>query len=151
MTTANDVPATLLIERLATKLTGYEAIKQPDWAMFAKTGTHREKSPAREDWWTLRAAAVLRKIYLKGPIGVERLAAEYGGKTDKGSAPYHAVRGSRALARAMIKQLETSKLIKIERGRGRSISNSGQSLVDNTSHEVLKELAASNPELAKYL
>lgn len=151
MTTANDVPATLLIERLATKLSSYEAIKQPDWAKFAKTGTHREKSPTRVDWWQMRAAAVLRKVYLKGPIGVERLAAEYGGRCDNGSAPYHAVRGSRALARAMIKQLEASKLIKIERGRGRSVSNSGQSLVDNTSHEVLKELAVNNPELTKYL
>jgi len=151
MTTANDVPATLLIERLATKLTSYEAIKQPDWAKFVKTGAHREKAPTREDWWQLRVAAVLRKVYLKGPIGVERLAAEYGGRCDHGSAPYHAVRGSRALARAVIKQLESTKLIKIERGRGRSVSNSGQSLVDNTSHEVLKELAVSNPELTKYL
>jgi small subunit ribosomal protein S19e len=151
MTTAYDVPANKLIERLATKLTSYDAIKQPDWAKFAKTGTHREKGPSRTDWWTLRVAAVLRKVYMNGPIGVERLAAEYGGRRDHGSAPYHAVRGSRALARAVIRQLEASKLVKTERGRGRSVSNTGQSLVDNTSHEVLKELAASNPELTKYL
>jgi len=151
MTTAYDVPANLLIERLATKLSGYEAVKQPDWAKFVKTGPHREKAPVRADWWQLRAAAVLRKVYVKGPIGVERLAAEYGGKTDRGSAPYHAVRGSRAIARMMIKQLEASKLVRTERGRGRLISGAGQSLIDNTSHEVLKELSAGNPELAKYL
>ena len=151
MTTANDVPANLLIERLATKLTTFEAVKQPDWAKFVKTGTHREKAPTRADWWQVRAAAVLRKVYIMGPIGVERLAAEYGGRCDHGSAPYHAVRGSRQIARTVIKQLEASKLIRTERGRGRLISNSGQSLVDNTSHEVLKELAVSNPELTKYL
>lgn len=151
MTTAYDVPANPLIERLATKLTAMEAIKQPDWAKFVKTGPHRDKAPAREDWWTIRAAAVLRKVYMKGPIGVERLSAEYGGRCDHGSAPYHAVRGSRAIARAVIKQLEASKLVKIERGRGRSLTSTGQSLVDNTSHEVLKELAVNNPELTKYL
>ena len=151
MTTAYDVPAMLLIERLATKLSTVETIKQPEWAMFVKTGTHREKGPARNDWWTIRAAAVLRKIYMKGPIGVERLSAEYGGRCDHGSAPYHAVRGSRAIARNVVKQLEASKLIKIERGRGRSLTSTGQALIDNTSHEVLKELAVNNPELTKYL
>ena len=151
MTTAYDVPAILLIERLATKLSTVETIKQPEWAMFVKTGPHREKGPARNDWWTIRAAAVLRKIYMKGPIGVERLSAEYGGRCDHGSAPYHAVRGSRAIARNVVKQLEASKLIKIERGRGRSITSTGQALIDNTSHEVLKELAVNNPELTKYL
>jgi len=151
MTTANDVPAMLLIERLASKLSSVEAIKQPDWAKFAKTGPHREKGPARNDWWTIRAAAVLRKVYLNGPIGVERLSAEYGGRCDHGSAPYHAVRGSRAIARAVVKQLEAGKLIKIERGRGRSVTSTGQALIDNTSHEVLKELAVNNPELTKYL
>jgi len=151
MTTAYDVPASLLIERLATKLSSYDAVKQPEWAKFVKTGSHREKAPVRTDWWQLRVAAVLRKVYVKGPIGIERLAAEYGGRCDHGSAPYHAVRGSRAIARAVIKQLEASKLVRTERGRGRLISNSGQSLIDNTSHEVLKELSASNPELAKYL
>lgn len=151
MTTAYDVPANLLIERLATKLSSIEAIKQPDWARFVKTGTHREKAPMRDDWWQLRVAAVLRKIYIKGPIGAERISAEYGGKTDRGSAPYHAVRGSRQIARTVIKQLEASKLVRTERGRGRSCTSTGQSLIDNTSHEILKELAIKNPELTKYL
>jgi len=151
MTTAYDVPANLLIERLATKLSTVETIKQPEWAKFVKTGPHREKGPDRNDWWTVRAAAVLRKVYLKGPIGVERLSAEYGGRRDHGSAPYHAVRGSRAVARNVVKQLEASKLIKTERGRGRSVTSTGQALIDNTSHEVLKELAVNNPELTKYL
>lgn len=61
------------------------------------------------------------------------------------------MRGSRAIARNVVKQLESSKLIKAERGRGRSITSTGQALIDNTSHEVLKELAVNNPELTKYL
>jgi small subunit ribosomal protein S19e len=151
MTTANDVPATKLIERLAKKLSSYESIRPPEWAIFVKTGTHREKAPVRDDWWQVRVAAVLRKVYLKGPIGIERLAAEYGGKSDHGSAPYHAVRGSRKIAREVLRQLESSKLVRKDRGKGRVVTPEGQSLVDNTSHELLKELAVENPELSKYL
>lgn len=151
MTTAYDVPATKLIERLAAKLRSYDSIKPPEWAKFVKTGTHREKAPVRDDWWHIRAAAVLRKVYMKGPIGIERLAAEYGGKSDHGSAPFHAVKGSRKIAREVIRQLESSKLVKKDRGKGRVVTADGQSLVDNTSHELLKELAVENPDLAKYL
>jgi len=151
MTSAYDVPATPLIERLATKLSSYESIKPPEWAKFVKTGMHREKAPIRSDWWQIRVAAVLRKVYINGPIGVERLSAEYGGKCDYGSAPSHAVRGSRKVAREVVQQLETSKLVKKDRGKGRTVTTDGQSLVDNTSHELLKELAVENPELTKYL
>jgi len=151
MTTIFDVPADRLIERLATKLTGYDGITPPEWASFVKTGTHRERAPVREDWWHVRAAAVLRKVYIKGPIGIERLAAEYGGRSDRGSSPYHAVRGSRALIREMLQQLEKSTLVKKERGIGRSITDTGRSLVDNTSHEILKEMSSEDPRLSKYL
>jgi len=151
MTTVNDVPAGELIEKLAKILVDYEQIKPPEWASFVKTGRNREKAPIRSDWWHVRAAAVLRKIYVKGPIGIERLAAEYGGKCDHGSAPFHAVRGSRSIARELLKQLENSDLIKKERGAGRAITPKGQSIMDNASHEVLKNLAVDNPELTKYL
>ena len=151
MTTVYDVPADRFIDELASKLAEFEAIAAPEWAQFAKTGVHREKAPIRSDWWQVRAAAMLRKVYMKGPIGIERLAAEYGGRSDRGSAPYRAVRGSRSVAREILKQLEKSKLIKKERGVGRSITPAGQALVDNTSHELLKELSVERPELSKYL
>lgn len=151
MTTVYDVPAIQLIERLAMKLADFKAVTPPEWASFIKTGVHREKAPLRKDWWQVRTAAMLRKIYIKGPIGIERLAAEYGGKIDRGSAPYHAVRGSRSVAREILKQLEKSNLVKKERGVGRSVTPTGRSLLDNTSHEILKELVIDRPELTKFL
>lgn len=136
MTTVYDVPAIQLIERLAMKLADFKAVTPPEWASFIKTGVHREKAPLRKDWWQVRTAAMLRKIYIKGPIGIERLAAEYGGKIDRGSAPYHAVRGSRSVAREILKQLEKSNLVKKERGVGRSITPTGRSLLDNTVRDT---------------
>src|SRR5436189_6262650 len=106
MTTAYDVPQTLLIERLKDRLQKEGKIKPPEWAPFARTGVNTEKAPVQKDWWYRRVAAVLRKVYLHGPVGSTRLAAEFGGRRDDGSAPKHPRRGSRSSARAAMPQLE---------------------------------------------
>ena len=41
MTTYYDVPADLLIGTLSSELQGFEQINPPEWAEYAKTGTHR--------------------------------------------------------------------------------------------------------------
>jgi small subunit ribosomal protein S19e len=150
MTTAYDVPPGLLIERLKDRLQQEGKIKPPEWAPFVRTGVHTEKAPVQPDWWYRRVAAVLRKVYLKGPVGTSRLAAEFGGRRDDGSAPYHPRRGSRSIAREAMQQLESmGLLVKVEK-RGRSISPQGRKLLDSLSHEILLELAKVNPELSKY-
>jgi len=93
---------------------------------------------------------VLRKVYLKGPVGTARLAAEFGGRRDDGSAPYHPRRGSRSIAREAMQQLESLGLLSKTDKRGRSISAAGRKLLDSLSHEILMELAKTTPELAKY-
>jgi small subunit ribosomal protein S19e len=80
-----------------------------------------------------------------------RLASEYGGKRDRGSAPYHARTASRAVVREIVQQLEKSGLLQPQKNRGRRISAEGQRLLDTASRAVLTELAAKRPELAKYL
>ena len=151
MATAFDVPADKLIPRLAEELKKIETIVPPDWAGVVKTGRHREKSPVESDWWHTRSAAMLRKIYINGPIGTTRLAAKYGGKADRGSKPNKAVRGSRAISRATVQQLEKSQLIQKQKDGGRVVTAKGRKLVDNISTLILKDMAARNPELTKYL
>ncbi len=150
MTTVYDVPPGLLIERLKDQLEKDAKIKPPEWAKFARTGVHTEKAPVQRDWWYRRVAAVLRKVYVNGPVGSARLAAEFGGRRDDGSAPYHPRRGSRSVAREAMQQLESlGYLSKLEK-RGRTITPAGRKLLDNLAHEILLELAKSNPELTKY-
>jgi small subunit ribosomal protein S19e len=150
MTTVFDVPPGLLIERLKDQLEKDAKIKPPEWAKFSRTGVHTEKAPVQRDWWYRRVAAVLRKVYVNGPIGSAHLAAEFGGRRDDGSAPYHPRRGSRSIAREAMQQLESlGYLSKLER-RGRTITPAGRKLLDNLAHEILLELAKSNPELTKY-
>ncbi len=151
MTTIFDVPAEKIIDAAAKQLEGMKEIQAPEWAAFAKTGVHREKPPVRKDWWHVRSAAILRKVYLNGPIGTERLAGNFGGNADNGSAPKHARKSSRSVVRKSLQQLKAAGLIASEpKNRGAVITPKGQSFLDNVAHEVMKDLAARSPELAKY-
>jgi len=147
----NDVPTSALLTKLAAELKGRGAVAPPPWAEFVKTGVHKQRAPVQADWWYLRSASVLRKIYLKGHIGIERLSAEYGGKRDRGSAPYHSRTGSRAILREIVQQLEKAGLVQPYKTLGRRVSASGQKLLDTASRDLLRTLAAERPVLAKYL
>jgi small subunit ribosomal protein S19e len=151
MATAFDVPANKLIPKMAEELKKLETIKPPEWAPFVKTGRHTEKSPTNEGWWYTRSAAMLRKIYIEGPIGTTRLAAMYGGTADRGSKPDKAVRGSRSISRLTVQQLEKSQLVQKEKDGGRAVTAKGRKMVDAMATAILKEMAAQNPELTKYL
>ena len=150
MVSVYDVPPGTLISKVAEKLKSDGRVKPPEWADFVKTGVHRQKAPIEHDWWYTRMAAVLRKVYMKGPIGVEKLSSEFGGSVERGVKPYKAKKGSRAIIRTALKQLEEMGYVVNEKGKGRSVSPPGRSLLDNVSYEVFKEIAKSNVELAKY-
>ncbi len=150
MTTAFDVPADKLIDKLTTVLKSNDSISPPEWAAIVKTGIHREKSPTDPDWWYKRVAAILRKVYINGPIGTAQLSAMFGGPVDRGSKPYHAWSGSRSIVRHSLKQLETAGLVVKDGHKGRTVTPAGQRLLDNKSHEIFKELVKERPELEKY-
>jgi len=151
MTQPTDVPTAALLPRLAAELKSRNAVVPPPWAAFAKTGVHKQRAPVDPEWWYLRSASVLRKVYLKRSIGVARLSSEYGGKRDRGSAPYHARLGSRSIVREIVQQLEKAGLLQPYKTQGRRVTASGQKLLDAVSRDLLKELAGRRPELAKYL
>ena len=142
MVTVYDVPAEKLILKTAEKLKQNSAIEPPAWAEFVKTGVHTEKAPSQDDWWYTRSASILRKLYVKGPMGSSRLAAEYGGYADKGSMPNKAVKGSRNIARKCMIQLEKAGYLVSKDKQGRAISPSGMSLLDNAAKEVYDEMKA---------
>jgi len=150
MATLYDVPADELIEAVAAELDG--RIEAPDWADITKTGTHNELPPEQEDFWHVRGASLLRKVAINGPIGVDRLATEYGG-ADNGStryrvAPRHRKNGSRNIIRTLLQQLEAEDLIVTREGEGRVVSPEGRSLLDGVAGDVMEEL--DRPELERY-
>lgn len=142
MVTVYDVPAEKLILRTAEKLKENSAIVPPEWAEFVRTGWHTEKAPRQDDWWFTRSASILRKLYVKGPMGTSRLAAEYGGFADRGSKPNRAVKGSRNIVRKCMIQLEAAGFLVPVAKKGRMISPAGVSLLDNVAKEVFDEINA---------
>ena len=137
MVTVYDVPSEKLIANVAQKLKDSGSVNPPEWAEFAKTGVHTEKAPIQADWWYTRAASVLRKVYVKGPIGTSKLAAEYGGFNDRGSKPNRAVKGSRSIIRKSLMQLESAGLVAKNKNNGRVVTPKGQALLDNAAKEVV--------------
>jgi small subunit ribosomal protein S19e len=136
MVTVYDVPSEKLIENVAQKLKDSRSVNPPEWAEFAKTGVHTEKAPIQKDWWYTRAASVLRKVYIKGPIGTSKLAAEYGGFVDHGSRPNKAVKGSRSIIRKSLMQLESAGLVAKNKNNGRIVTPKGQAMLDAAAKEV---------------
>ena len=149
MTTVFDVPAAEMIDKLAGILKENEKIVPPEWAGNVKTGVHKELPPTNKDWWYIRCAAVLRKIYTEGPIGIERLRSAYGGKKDNGVQPSHKAKGSGSVARKTVQQLEAAGFLQKVKD-GRTVSAKGRSMMDNAAHELRQELLEKIPGLAKY-
>jgi small subunit ribosomal protein S19e len=132
------VPTQKLIQKLSEKLKKNENIKPPDWSRFVKTGVSSEKPPLQEDWWFMRSAAILRRIYIKGPIGTQRLRTAFGGRKRRGHKPAHHAKAGGKIIRTILQQLEKAGYIKnVEKPRkGRTITPKGQRLLDKTAKEI---------------
>ncbi len=151
MITPNDVPAAKLIERLAKHLKeNVDVVTPPSWANIVKTGSHVEKQPQNPDWWYTRCASLLRKIYVHGPVGVEKLRSFYGGKKDPGVTPGHVAKAGGGIMRKALQQLEAAGLIETLKPRGRRVTRAGRHLLQEMAEEIIKELAKALPEMEKY-
>lgn len=131
MATIYEVNTQELIKKAANALK--EKIKVPEWSMFVRTGISRERPPTEKDWWYMRAASILRKIYLLGPIGTNKLRVKYGGRRNRGYTPEKTFKGSGKIIRVILQQLESIEFIKkADKGvhKGRIITPKGKSFLD---------------------
>ncbi len=140
MVSVRDADTGKLIEMTAEVLKKLDVIRPPEWASFVKTGTHKERPPEQEDWWYIRTASILRKIYLEN-AGVERLRKVYGGRKNLGHQPEHKRKASGAIIRKALQQLEAAGLVEkdVQKGgktKGRKISPKGQSLLNNVAKRM---------------
>jgi small subunit ribosomal protein S19e len=150
MATLYDVPVDALIEYVADRIT--DDLEEPDWIRFAKTGESRELPPQQEDFWQTRAASLLRKVAVDGPVGVDRLSTEYGGRK-RGSTRYvvsseSSVAGSKKIVRVCLQQLEEADYVETAEGEGRRVTGEGRRLLDDVADDVLEDL--DRPDLERY-
>lgn len=152
MTTLYDVPAEELVEAVAERLADEGAVSEPDWFTFAKTGVGRELPPEQDDFWQRRAASLLRKVAVNGPVGVGSLRTTYGGAKQGSNRyrvrPEHSTDASGKIIRTALQQLEDAGYVQTAEGEGRRITPAGQSLLDEVATDVLEDL--DRPELERY-
>jgi small subunit ribosomal protein S19e len=151
MTTAYDVPAEVLINRLSEYLKeNMREIQPTEWAGYVKTGSHVERVPQSPDWWYVRSASMLRKLYMNGPVGVSRLRKDYGGRKRRGVRPAHFAKAGGSIIRTILQQLEQAGLAQKDGIKGRNVSGKGRSLLDAMSTQIKRDLDRENPELQNY-
>ncbi|MBU2639717.1 MAG: 30S ribosomal protein S19e [Nanoarchaeota archaeon] len=147
-----DVDPGKLIKKLAEELKKVELIIAPEWAKFVKTGTGKERPPKEKDWWYLRAASVMRKIYVNGPLGVSKLRKKYSSKKNRGHKPDRVYVGSGNILRKILQQLEKAELLKyVEKGvhKGRIVTGKGEKLLNQVAKELGKVEESVKEEIKK--
>jgi small subunit ribosomal protein S19e len=148
MVTVYDTNPEKLIKQLAEELKKLDVVKAPEWANFAKTGRGKERPPIQKDWWYMRAASILRKIYSNGPLGVSKLRKKYSAKKNRGHKPDKVFIAGGNIIRKILQQLEKAELLKyVEKGvhKGRIVTPKGQKLLN----QVAKGLPSEKKEEIK--
>lgn len=87
---------------------------------------------------------------MRGPIGIERLRAQYGGRKDRGVRQEQVRKGAGGNIRKLFQQLEAAGLVENLKGQGRALTSEGRKLLDTIATELKREQEKSIPELAKY-
>ncbi|PSP18825.1 30S ribosomal protein S19e [Halobacteriales archaeon QH_10_67_13] len=151
MTVLYDAPADEVIEALTDRLEAEDAVAEPDWLAFVTSGVDRELPPEQERFWPRRAASLLRKVAIEGPIGVGSLESIYGG-AKQGSTRYrvrprHTAKGSGSVIRTALQQLEEAGYVEVAEGEGRQVTPAGQSLLDEVAREAIE---AAEADLERY-
>lgn len=149
MVSAHDVPSSKLIGALAQQMKSMPGMQAPEWALWVKTGSHAERPPSDRDWWHTRAASVMRKLYIHGPVGLSDLERAYGGSKALYYNPKHHRDAGGSSIRKILHQLEQAELV-AKTPKGRILSPKGRALLDKTSRQVFTSMAEGDKALARY-
>ena len=122
---------------LVGKLKDMEEFEIPEWAGFVKSGVSRERPPVDDDFWYVRAASILRQLYIKGVVGVGRLRTRYGSRKDRGGKACKFRKASGKIIRVILQQAEAAGLVeKVSRMQhGRRLTQAGRDLLDSVEVE----------------
>ena len=125
----SEVTAINLIDASAKKMEKMEEFNPPAWSVVVKTGVNKERPPQQDNWWWIRSASILRKIYLNRILGVSKLRKTYGGRKNRGHKPEHKYKASGSVVRKILQQLEAAGFVQTEKGKGRKITAKGSAFL----------------------
>ena len=118
---------------LAEALKSVDEFKAPSWVFLVKTSAHKERPTANPDFWYDRSASIMRQIYLRGVVGVNRLRTRYGGRKDRGSRPDECRKGGGKIIRTILQQAESAGFLEKTKGKksGRKLTNRGKEFMED--------------------
>lgn len=134
-----NIPSGEYNKKLAEALKNYKELEAPEWTMFVKTSSGKERPIEEEDFWYKRTASILRQIYKRGVMGVNKLKTRYGTKKQRGFKPEEFRKGSGKLIRTILQQTdkagltEMAKDVKNVRSKkpGRQLTKQGKDLLES--------------------
>ena len=127
---------------LAGKLKGMPEFVVPEWSIFVKSGTSRQRPPVSSDFWYLRSASILRQLYIRGVVGVGKLRTRYGTRKDRGGCPAEFRKSGGKIIRTILQQAEKAGFVeKVNKFQhGRRLTVKGREFLDSIEVEENKSL-----------
>lgn len=110
-----EIPAQEYNLKLAEALKEFSEIKEPEWAMFVKSGPAKERPIEDPHFWHKRTASILRQIYKKEVVGVNRLRTYYGSKKNRGFQPEEFRKASGKIIRVVLQQTDAAGLTEMSK------------------------------------
>lgn len=125
--------------KLAEALKEIPEFEEPEWVKFVKSGTSKQRPIEEKDFWQKRAASILRQIYKRKIVGVNRLRTRYGSRKSRGFKPEEFRKAGGKIIRTILQQAdkagftEIAKTIKGVKSRkpGRQLTEKGKSFLEN--------------------
>jgi len=136
--TLKDVSAPTFISEYAKHLKKSGKMEIPKWFEYCKTSVAREMSPLDPDWMYYRAAALARRIYIRGGTGVKSFRKAFGGRQRRGGMPNTFCYASGKVIRHILKQLEKMGVVATDAKGGRKITKEGQRELDTIALQCSK-------------
>jgi len=131
-----DVDPKIFIENLAKRIKEIKEFSMPEWAKYVKTSKGNERPPDNPDWWYYRAASILRKLYIKGVVGVERLRKEYKRKKRNKAYPASVYKGGGKIIRTILQQAERAGFVEKAQQKGRQLTKKGKEFLEKLAKEI---------------
>ena len=100
-------------KKLADALKKIPEFGQPEWAGYVKTGHAKERPIDEPDFWHKRAASILRQIYMRKAVGVNKLRTRYGSRKNRGFAPEHFMKAGGKIIRVILQQADKAGFTEI--------------------------------------
>lgn len=147
-----EVHADRFIHKFASYLEEHSKVASPPEAEHVKTSHARERAPAEKNWYFVRVASILRRLYmeeLKNPrskakgCGVLWFAKAYRTAKNNGHKPSHTVTGSKSLVRRALQALESIQYVAKTEAGGRRLTNTGLAEM-----EAIARQCAASPQPA---